>query len=269
MPITVNSLYNDSYNFMRNQISKFVLLALFASIIQFALIQALKTDFKAIDETYKTNFTEFFENTQELESQTQLQKLSDSINNLSPESKSSMLKELMVMALKEYSPSLITELLLISWTVTFIMLVISGESVNLVQALILSASKLPKMLIIGYVCLILILIGFSMLVIPGILLYFALTMAPLIVAASNTSILNSINGSFKLLTRYPGAIISGCLFSIAVSMIGVLLITTLVSPFNSLSLTLFTAYFIQNLVVIFFTLYFYRLYSQVQSQIIQ
>lgn len=261
MPFTVNSLYTDSYNFMRNQISKFLLLALIASVIQFSLTQVFQVDFKAIDETYKTNFTELLQNPQSTQDQDLFQELSNSISHLSPDSQSSLVKDLMFMALKEYSPSLITQLLLITWTVAFITLVMSGEPTSLIQAIVQSVTKLPMMLIIGYICVILIAIGFSLLIVPGVVLYFALTMAPLIIAASNTSIFNSIGGSFKLMMRYPAAIISGCLFSIAIYMLSVSLISTVVSPLKSITLILFTAYFIKSLIMIFFTLYFYRLLS--------
>lgn len=273
MPITVSSLFNDSINFMRNQLSKFALLALFAAIIQFSLAQVFQTDFRAIDETYKTNFSQLFQNNvgdspetaQPIQDEDLFQELTNNLNSLTPEAQSALIKDLTLIALIDYSPMLITKILLITWTIAFAILIINGEAANLLSAVTQSLIRLPKMLILGYICLALIAIGMTLLIVPAIIFYFGLTMAPIIVASTNGSILRAIGDSFRIMFRYPGAIISGVFFSIGLSFLAIALVSMVASMFGSFALTLFLSYFAKSLVTIFFTLYFYRLLSLIPN----
>jgi hypothetical protein len=264
MPITVQSLYRDSYNFMRNQISRLLLLALLATAIQFTMFQLLQPDFRTINQTYEINSAELSENGQPSSNRNLAEQLSGDMSHLSQEQQLALAKDLMAQMLKEYFPNFITKILLMTWTVCFILLVIRGESANIMSTLGFSVNRLPRMLLIGFVCNILIAIGLTMLILPGIILSFGLALAPIMVAATNTTILDAISDSFKAMTRFPSAIISGTLFSFALSILSYLVLSLLLS--QSITLLIISIYFCESLIVIFFTIYFYRLFSSMQPQ---
>jgi hypothetical protein len=264
MPITVQSLYRDSYNFMRNQISRLLLLALLATAIQFTMFQLLQPDFRTINQTYEINSAELSENGQPSSNRNLAEQLSGDMSHLSQEQQLALAKDLMAQMLKEYFPNFITKILLMTWTVCFILLVIRGETANIMSTLGFSVNRLPRMLLIGFVCNILIAIGLTMLILPGIILSFGLALAPIMVAATNTTILDAISDSFKAMTRFPSAIISGTLFSFALSILSYLVLSLLLS--QSITLLIISIYFCESLIVIFFTIYFYRLFSSMQPQ---
>lgn len=265
MPITVSALFNDSTNFMRNQLSKFVVLALLTAFIQFSLLLLFPADFRAIDETYKTNFTGLAQNSQESNGADPSQELIDAINRLTPEAKIEFTKDAMAIGLKQYSIIVATNSLLVTWTVVFILSIVNGWQTGLMQTISRSFIYWPKILLLSFLSLILTGIGFTLLILPGIVLCFGLAMAPIIAIATSNSILSSMGQSFKFMTRYPGPIISAVLFSIAFSLLGDMLLSLLLLPFNSTLLSLFMGYLFSDLLLIFFTIYFYRLFSSVQG----
>ena len=260
MSVTVSSLYNDSFNFFRNQFAKFILLALIVTVIQVALSLAFQPDISALFTKYGLNLTQIAADLQPGQNELILdqQTLMNIIQRLSPEQQMDFARDALAQTLPFLLMNTFMLMLLIVWTISFSLMVIQGENASIPQAITRSLSVLPKIVIFTLIYLILLSIGFTLFIVPGIIIYCAFAMTPFIIVATNSSIKKAMRDSSKLLMRYPLIIITGVLLSIALPF---LVNNVIVSLFNQPLISYSVQYLVNSLISILFTLYFFRLLS--------
>lgn len=262
MSVTVSSLYNDSFNFFRNQFAKFIVLALIVTVIQVALGLTFQPDISALFAKYGLNLAQIAADLQPGQTEVVIdqQALISMVERLSPEQQLNFAKDALTLSLPFLLLNTLMLILLITWTITFAMSIIQGNESSISQTITRSLPILPKVITFTLIYLILLSIGFTLFIVPGIIIYFALAMAPFIIVATHSPIITAMSDSLKLLMRYPAIIITGILLSIALPFVVDSLITLLLSqPVINLSVQ----YFVNSIITIFFTLYFFRLLSLV------
>lgn len=264
MSVTVSSLYNDSFNFFKNQSSKFILLALIVTVIQVLLGLTFQPDITALFTKYGLNLTQVAADLQPgQEIVIDQQTLMGMIQQLSPEQQLDFAKDALTFSLPFLLLNTLMLILLITWTISFSMSVIQGDNASIPQAITRSLPILPKVITFTLIYLILLSIGFTLFIVPGIMIYFALALAPFIIIATNSPITTAMSDSLKLLMRYPAIVIMGVLLSVALPLlVGNLVTAVLSQPV----LNLFVQYFLNSIITIFFTLYFFRFLSLIYQK---
>lgn len=185
MPITANVLSRDSFNFFRNQFASILILALITAGISVVLNQVLATDVNIL-KTLHVMQGEFAVSTtigfQEL------------IQKMTPEQRFVILK---VSAVAAFS-ALIGHALLIGGIMTLLRLVSQGERISAVRAICNSIPELPRLLLLLFVCTLMIQLGLSLFVVPGIIMSIVLSLALVISTTDKKGVFTSIRLSCKM-----------------------------------------------------------------------
>lgn len=185
MPIMASTLYRDMLNFTRNQFTSIVLLALLAALISVALGHALSpsTDQLVILSAGGPDMAD--------SSGMSLQEL---VQQMTPEQQKVLLK---ASAAGTFA-GLVGNVILAGALLTMIRLVSDRQPVSVLRAIGLSAPILPRLLILIFITTLLVQLGLLLIVIPGILVAIAFSMAPVIAASENLGVFKSLRLSSKL-----------------------------------------------------------------------
>lgn len=267
MSITVFSLYNDSFNFIRNKSKSFFSIALLVTLIYLLLshfFSITPADLQAIDSKYQTNIAELTFSPNAMGSEQQVNNLLNELESLPSETFSALSADFMPLLFKEFAPALLVPILLTTWAMTFILSVVNGQQYSFSEVMSHSLPLLPRMILLSLVSGMIVVIGLNFLLVPGLFFYFAFTLAPIILMTRNYGVFASLSASMKFFLRYPGAVSSGVFFSIAMAMFNWFVLASLFSVINIPILTLFLLQLINCMIAIFFMLYFYRLYTSVK-----
>lgn len=245
MPITANTLYRDSFNFLRNQLAAILLLALLTAFITVMLNQAFIPDTEQLSILSSTESD--FASSGNLS-------ITELVAQLTPEQQIILLK---VSAAATFS-ALVGNVLLVGGMLTLISMVSQGRRVSALQAIGISLPILPRLLLLMFIGTLLIQLGITLFIVPGIIIAVALSLSPIIVSTEKTGVFSAMKTSIKLAFANVRLIIPAMMLWIAAKLILLYLVnhlTALPTPIASVVLSA-----LSNLVSALLLVYLFRLY---------
>ncbi|HED0394611.1 TPA: YciC family protein [Yersinia enterocolitica] len=245
MPITANTLYRDSFNFLRNQLAAILLLALLTAFITVMLNQAFIPDTEQLSILSSTESD--FASSGNLS-------ITELVAQLTPEQQIILLK---VSAAATFS-ALVGNVLLVGGMLTLISMVSQGGRVSALQAIGISLPILPRLLLLMFIGTLLIQLGITLFIVPGIIIAVALSLSPIIVSTEKMGVFAAMKTSVKLAFANVRLIIPAMMLWIAAKLILLYLVnhlTVLPTPIASVVLSA-----LSNLVSALLLVYLFRLY---------
>ncbi|HDL6872739.1 TPA: UPF0259 family protein [Yersinia enterocolitica] len=245
MPITANTLYRDSFNFLRNQLAAILLLALLTAFITVMLNQAFIPDTEQLSILSSTESD--FASSGNLS-------ITELVAQLTPEQQIILLK---VSAAATFS-ALVGNVLLVGGMLTLISMVSQGRRVSALQAIGISLPILPRLLLLMFIGTLLIQLGITLFIVPGIIIAVALSLSPIIVSTEKMGVFAAMKTSVKLAFANVRLIIPAMMLWIAAKLILLYLVnhlTALPTPIASVVLSA-----LSNLVSALLLVYLFRLY---------
>lgn len=245
MPITANTLYRDSFNFLRNQLAAILLLALLTAFITVMLNQAFIPDTEQLSILSSTESD--FASSGNLS-------ITELVAQLTPEQQIILLK---VSAAATFS-ALVGNVLLVGGMLTLISMVSQGRRVSALQAIGISLPILPRLLLLMFIGTLLIQLGITLFIVPGIIIVVALSLSPIIVSTEKMGVFAAMKTSVKLAFANVRLIIPAMMLWIAAKLILLYLVnhlTALPTPIASVVLSA-----LSNLVSALLLVYLFRLY---------
>lgn len=249
MPIMASTLSRDMMIFFRYQFSSIVLLALLTTLISVVIGYLLSPGSEELmtlsDGIYMGNLADM--NLQEL------------IRQMSIEQRRVLLQASAAGTLA----SLVGNVLLAGGLLTMIRLVSNRQSVSVLRAISLSTPLLPRLLLLIFLSTSLIQLGMLLIIVPGILLAIAFSLAPVIIAASdNLGVIKSMRISASLAIANLRLLAPAVLFWL-LAKAAVLMLATQFTLGSSLITTVLLNG-LSNLISALLLIYLYRLYMLVQ-----
>ncbi|CNH50504.1 membrane protein YciC%2C linked to IspA [Yersinia thracica] len=245
MPITANTLYRDSFNFLRNQLPAILLLALLTAFITVMLNQAFIPDTEQLSSLSSTESD--FASSGNLS-------ITELVAQLTPEQQIVLLK---VSAAATFS-ALVGNVLLVGGMLTLISMVSQGRRVSALQAIGISLPILPRLLLLMFIGTLLIQLGITLFIVPGIVIAVALSLSPAIVTTEKIGVFAAMKASTKLAFANVRLIVPAMMLWIAAKLILLYLVnhlTVLPTPIASVVLAS-----LSNLVSALLLVYLFRLY---------
>ncbi|HDL7057860.1 TPA: UPF0259 family protein [Yersinia enterocolitica] len=245
MPITANTLYRDSFNFLRNQLAAILLLALLTAFITVMLNQAFIPDTEQLSILSSTESD--FASSGNLS-------ITELVAQLTPEQQIILLK---VSAAATFS-ALVGNVLLVGGMLTLISMVSQGRRVSALLAIGISLPILPRLLLLMFIGTLLIQLGITLFIVPGIIIAVALSLSPIIVSTEKMGVFAAMKTSVKLAFANVRLIIPAMMLWIAAKLILLYLVnhlTALPTPIASVVLSA-----LSNLVSALLLVYLFRLY---------
>lgn len=245
MPITANTLYRDSFNFLRNQLAAILLLALLTAFITVMLNQAFIPDTEQLSILSSTESD--FASSGNLS-------ITELVAQLTPEQQIILLK---VSAAATFS-ALVGNVLLVGGMLTLISMVSQGRRVSALQAIGISVPILPRLLLLMFIGTLLIQLGITLFIVPGIIIAVALSLSPIIVSTEKMGVFAAMKTSVRLAFANVRLIIPAMMLWIAAKLILLYLVnhlTALPTPIASVVLSA-----LSNLVSALLLVYLFRLY---------
>ncbi len=185
MPIMASTLYRDMLNFTRNQLVSIVLLALLTALISVSLGHALSPDTEQLL-VLNGEGTEITD--------TANMSLQELVQQMTPEQQRVLLR---ASAAGTFA-GLVGNVILAGALLTMIRLVSDRQPISVLRAVGLSAPILPRLLLLIFITTLLVQLGLLLVVVPGILVAIALSLAPVIAVSENLGVFKSMRLSSKL-----------------------------------------------------------------------
>ncbi|MGG4607094.1 YciC family protein [Providencia sp. Me31A] len=249
MSISANSLISDSVNFFKNQLSGLFTIVLLASVVGLAIYAMMIPSEQMIGVLVQAR-------NKMIESGNS--GLQDWILNLSEEDKSSILRVSFGLILSVTLGSLV----LICGTLSYIAGMSRGEHMTGIQATIASLNKAPSMFLLLVVCSLLIQLGITIMVLPGIVLAIGFSLAPAILISERTNPFSAMGKSWKMAYANWRIVLPMILIWMAAQMI----ISILLELFNMNHIAINgISFLLNNFVAAFALIYFYRLYMLINK----
>lgn len=250
MPITASALYRDSFNFMRNNLTSILLLALLTAFITVILNQLLIPGGDQLSLLSASS--------DDLSGTTGMS-LQELIQNMSPEQQMVLLK---VSGAATFS-ALVGNVLLVGGILTLIQMVSNGMSTSALRSLGASAPVLPRLLGLMLICTLLVQLGLTLFIVPGVLIAVAVSMAPVISCTEKMGVFKSIKVSSKLAFANARLVFPAIMFWLAAKMLVLLAVSHLtILPTMAATVVLGT---LSNLISALLLIYLFRLYSKLRA----
>lgn len=233
------------FNFLRNQLAAILLLALLTAFITVMLNQAFIPDTEQLSILSSTESD--FASSGNLS-------ITELVAQLTPEQQIILLK---VSAAATFS-ALVGNVLLVGGMLTLISMVSQGRRVSALQAIGISVPILPRLLLLMFIGTLLIQLGITLFIVPGIIIAVALSLSPIIVSTEKMGVFAAIKTSVKLAFANVRLIIPAMMLWIAAKLILLYLVnhlTALPTPIASVVLSA-----LSNLVSALLLVYLFRLY---------
>ncbi|WP_145563925.1 YciC family protein [Yersinia aldovae] len=246
MPITANTLYRDSFNFLRNQMPAILLLALLTAFITVMLNQAFIPDTEQLSTLSTTE--------NDLTSSGNNMSISEIVSQMTPEQQMVLLK---VSAVATFS-ALVGNVLLVGGLLTLISMVSTGRRISALQAIGLSLPILPRLLLLMFIGTLLVQLGLTMFIVPGVVLAVALSLSPVIVTTEKIGVFAAIKVSMKLAFANVRLIVPAMMLWIAAKLILLYLVSHLTILPTTIATVVLSA--LSNLVSALLLVYLFRLY---------
>ncbi|HEJ9137151.1 YciC family protein [Serratia marcescens] len=245
MSITANALYRDSFNFLRNQLASILMLALLTAFISVLLNQAFSPDAEQLATLAAT--------TSDFASSTGMG-IQEVIQQMTPEQQMVLLK---VSAAATFS-ALVGNVLLVGGMLTLIRLVSQGQRTSALRALGASAPDLPRLLLLLFICTLLIQLGLTLFVVPGVLMAIAFALAPVTASVDKKGVFASLKLSSKLAFANARVIVPAMMLWLAAKLLVLFLVSHLSVLTPNVASVVLTA--LSNLVSALLLIYLFRLY---------
>ncbi|ACR68865.1 UPF0259 family protein [Edwardsiella ictaluri] len=247
MPITARSLYRDSVNFFRHQLTPIVLLALLTAFISVMLNQALSPGAQAISQLSSGDSISAARGLQEM------------IRQMTPEQQMTLLK---VSAASSFSV-LIGNVLLLGGMLMLIPQASSGIRLSALRAIGLSAPMLPRLLLLMLLCTLMVQLGITLFILPGIILTVGLALSPMIMTTEHCGVIATIRSSFRLSFANVRLISPAILLWMLMKLVLLLLVDTLAALHPSLGMVIMGT--LSNLISAGLIIYLSRLYMLLRA----
>lgn len=245
MPITANTLYRDSFNFFRNQVVSILLLALLTAFISVLLNQAFSPDIEQLKilSATESDFTS-----------TAGMGIQEIIQQMTPEQQMVLLK---VSAAATFS-ALVGNVLLVGGTLTLIRLVSEGQRTSALRAIGSSAPQLLGLLLLLFICTLLIQLGLTLFIVPGVIMAISFSLAPVIYFADRKGVFASLRLSCKLAFANARVIVPAMMLWLAAKLLVLFMVSHLSVLTPNVASVVLTA--LSNLVSALLLIYLFRLY---------
>ncbi|CAI2453082.1 YciC family protein [Serratia liquefaciens] len=250
MPITANTLYRDSFNFFRNQLASILILALLTAFISVMLNQVFSPDIEQLKILSAT------EGDFAASAGMGIQEI---IQQMTPEQQMVLLK---VSAAATFS-ALVGNVLLVGGMLTLVRLVSQGQRLSALRAIGASAPELPRLLLLLFICTLLIQLGLTLFVVPGVIMAIAFSLAPVITTADKKGVFASIKLSCKLAFANARVIVPAMLLWLAAKLLVLFMVSHLSVLTPNVASVVLTA--LSNLVSALLLIYLFRLYMLLRS----
>ncbi|CAG9420391.1 YciC family protein [Providencia alcalifaciens] len=244
MSISANSLFRDSINFFKNQLNGLFTIVLIATAISVIVYAMLIPNERMIGVL--------------LEAQNQLLEagnagLQNWVLNLPEDEKNSILRVSVGLILSVALGSLV----LMCGVLSYIANLSRGEAVNGTQALVSSLPKAPAMFLLLIICSLLIQLGITLMVLPGLILAIGFSLAPAILMNEKVNPFNAMGRSWKLAFANWRIAAPMILIWMATQMLVSMLLSSL--QLNHIVVN-GISFLINNMIAAFALIYFFRLY---------
>ena len=247
MPITARSLYRDSINFFRHQMTPIILLALLTAFISVALNQTFSPSSQALTQLASDDNV------------SAARGLQDMIRQMTPEQQMTLLK---VSAAASFSV-LIGNVLLLGGMLVLIAQASNGARLSALRAIGLSAPMLPRLLLLMLLCTLMVQLGITLFILPGIILAVGLALSPMIMTAEQCGVIKAIRSSFRLSFANVRLISPAILLWMLMKLVLLLLVDTLAALHPSLGMVIMGT--LSNLISVGLILYLSRLYMLLRT----
>lgn len=250
MPITANTLYRDSFNFFRNQLASVLLLALLTAFISVLLNQVFSPDAEQLKLLSATegNFTS-----------TTGMGIQEIIQQMTPEQQMVLLK---VSAAATFS-ALVGNVLLVGGMLTLIRLVSEGQQTSTLRAIGISAPQLPRLLLLLFICTLLIQLGLTLFIVPGVILAISFSLAPVIAVTDRKGVFAALRLSCKLAFANTRVIMPAMMLWLAAKLLVLFMVSHLSVLTPNIASVVLTA--LSNLVSALLLIYLFRLYMLLRN----
>ena len=250
MPITANTLYRDSFNFFRNQLASILILALLTAFISVMLNQVFSPDIEQLKILSAT------EGDFAASAGMGIQEI---IQQMTPEQQMVLLK---VSAAATFS-ALVGNVLLVGGMLTLVRLVSQGQRLSALRAIGASAPELPRLLLLLFICTLLIQLGLTLFVVPGVIMAIAFSLAPVITTADKKGVFASIKLSCRLAFANARVIVPAMMLWLAGKLLVLFMVSHLSVLTPNVASVVLTA--LSNLVSALLLIYLFRLYMLLRS----
>lgn len=244
MLIMASTLYRDTLNFLRNQFANIILLSLLSAIVIVIINQALLLE---SDQLILLGNHSTFSNTRGFT-------IINIIRQMSPEQQRILLQNSAASTIA----GLIGNVLLTSSLLIMISHASNYKPISILRTLILSVPLLPRLLLLTFFTTLLVQIGMLFLIVPGILLAFAFSLAPVIIIQDKLSILKAMHLSAKLAFANIHLIAPALIFWLLAKTVVVLLATVVLPTTMIITKVLLNS--LSNLISAMLIIYLFRLY---------
>lgn len=250
MSISANSLISDSVNFFKNQLGGLSTIVLLATVVSVIIYSMMIPNAQMISVL--------------VDAQSQFIDAGNSglqhwVQGLSEEEKSSILRVSFGLILSVTFGSLI----LICGVLAYISGLSRGEEMTGAQALLASLPKAPSMFLLLVVCSLLVQLGITIMVFPGIVLAIGFSLAPAILINENVNPFNAMGKSWKM--AYANWRLA--LPMVLIWMASQMLVSLLVSSIQMNHIVANgVSFLINNIIAAFALIYFYRLYMLITQK---
>lgn len=245
MPITASSVYRDTMNFTRHQLVTLMLMSLLTALITVLVNQALIPGQDQL---------QILSNVGDDLSATAQLGLHDLIQQMTPEQQMVLLK---VSASGTFA-ALLGNTLLTGGVLTLVRQVSDGQRISALRAIGASAPLLIRLFLLILVGTLLVQIGMLLLIVPGVLLAIAFSLAPVIAVVENRGVFASIKASARLAFSNIKLTVPAVLFWLLAKIALLMLVARL--PLASPTVMAVLMNGISNLISAVFLIYLFRLY---------
>lgn len=250
MPITASMLYRDSFNFFRNQVVGILLIALLTAFISVLLNQAFRPD---AEQLKLLSITE-----NDLAS-TAGMGIQEIIQSMTPEQQMVLLKLSAAATLS----ALVGNVLLVGGVLTLIGMVSAGHTTSALRAIGSSLPQLPGLLLLLFICTLLIQLGITLFIVPGVILAISFSLAPVIYFADRGGIFAALRQSCKLAFANARVIVPAMMLWLAAKLLVLFMISQSSVLTPEIAGVVLTA--LSNLVSALLLIYLSRLYMLLRN----
>ncbi|WFQ80551.1 YciC family protein [Xenorhabdus sp. SF857] len=244
MPITANTLYRDSINFLKNQLLNIVILSVLAALVTTLLGHLLMPN----DE--QLNLLAELQNIVRESGNTGIQRF---VMQLTPDEQFTLMRTMFgVLFTHIFGNTLLTASVLV-----LINAISRGQKTNAIHASTLSITQLPKMFLLMLICTLLVQIGYALMVLPGLLFSIAFSLAPIFLFEKSKNVFAAMQNSWKLAFGNMRLLIPAILLWLVAKLILALVLTKM--PDMLLST-------LDNFLSSLLLIYLFRLYMLVKPQ---
>ncbi|AOM40121.1 YciC family protein [Xenorhabdus hominickii] len=244
MPITANSLYRDSINFLKNHLLNIVILSVLAALVTTLLEHFLMPNGEQL---------QLLIGIQNAFKESGNAGIKDFVAHLTPDEQFMFLRTAFgILFSNIFGSTLLTASVLV-----LISAVSNGQQTNAIHASTLAITLLPKMFLLMFICTLLVQIGYALMFLPGVLFSITFALAPIFLFEKGKNVFSAMQDSWKLAFDNLRLLIPATLLWLAIKLILALVLVRM--PDMVLSM-------LNNLLSALFLIYLFRLYMLVKPK---